>query len=539
MLNRTPDIGALTAESYAGLIERLTSKPYLVPSRREPRALMQGAERARRQRASGGRLRVGTLAPLLLAALAGCATQGPYKPAALEAPAVWSVAASVPEVAPPRQSDWWHQLYDPAIDTLVEAALADSPTVAQAIARVDEARAHLGVTRAQQMPSVVAQGGFTRSRSLDSDAPSGGTQLISDGTAGLGLSWEIDLFGRVRHSAEAGRLRVEARDADAKAARLVLAAQISDGVLALRACDLSLAVLQADIVSRETTLALTRLRLETGFVAPVEESRALSGLAAARTAAVTRAETCARNVNALVALSGQPREAVRALTAAPAATDADASGTAIDVVSVMPQAPRMRLVLPATVLAAHPSVMAAEREAAAAWSDIAVARAERLPRIDLAAALSGEWLRAAGQSVRETIWSIGPSVSLPLFDGGSGAANVSAAEARYRAALANLRIAVRTAAQDVEDALAAIDSATQRRDTTLASVAAARRVLEATQAQWDVGAASQFEVEDARRELSTAQDAAITAAHDGGRAWIALVRACGDAAVLDAGGVMS
>lgn len=471
---------------------------------------------------------------LLLAALTGCATQGPYQPARLDAPEAWTMPAAETALATPADEDWWRKLNDPVIDALVDAALADSPSIAKAIARVDEARALLGATSAQRLPSLDVNSNTTRARSLNTDSPSSGTTLSTQSSIGLGLSWEIDLYGRVRNSVDAGTLRVQARDADAKAARLALTSQIGDLVLSSRACELSTAVLRDEIGSREKTLALTRRRLDTGFVAPIEEARAQSGLAAARTALATRVEACARNINALVAVSGQPRRVVQAVVA----VDTRAVSLA-DLVTAIPAPPPVQLALPATLLRAHPAVVAAEREAAAAWSDVAVARAERLPRLDLGAALSGQWLRAAGQSLSETVWSLAPTLGAPLFDGGRGAASVSAAQARYRAAEADLRLAVHSAAQDVENAMAAIESAMTRRRSTLDAVAAAQRVLDATQARWNVGAVSLFEVEDARRQLAESQDSAIAAAHDSSRAWVALVRASGHATAATQGGLLS
>ena len=513
-------------------------------ARAAPRSYRQELGVAVSQYRHGQRVQPGTrqlrrdgsrgLAVLLLAALTGCATQGPYQRAHLDAPEAWTMPAAEAAMTTPADEDWWRQLNDSAIDALVDATMADSPSIAQAIARVDEARALLGATSAQRMPALDVNGNATRARSLNTDSPTGGTILSTQSSVGLGLSWEIDLFGRVRNSVEAGTLRVQARDADAQATRLALTSQISDLVLASRACALSTVVLHDEIDSREKTLALTRRRLDTGFVAPIEEARAQSGLATARTTLATRTEACARNINALVAVSGQPRGTVQAVVA----MDTRAISVA-DLVAAIPNPPAVQLALPATVLLAHPAVVAAEREAAAAWSDVAVARAERLPRLDLGAALSGQWLRAAGQSLSETVWSLGPTLGASLFDGGRGAASVDVAQARYLAAEANLRLVVRAAAQDVENAMAAIESATQRRRSTLDAVTAAQRVLDATQARWHVGAVSLFEVEDARRQLTDAQDGAIAAAHDNSRAWVALVRASGHATAGTQGGALS
>jgi outer membrane protein TolC len=196
---------------------------------------------------------------------------------------------------------------------------------------------------------------------------------------------------------------------------------------------------------------------------------------------------------------------------------------------LMPAAPKVKLALPATVLARHPAVMAAEAELAAAWADIAVARAERLPRLDLGAALSGQWLRAGRQG--DAGWSFGPAFSMPLFDGGRGAAAVAAGQARYRLALATLQGAVRDAARDVENALAATQSADTRLVTTREAVDAAQAAFDATDAMWRAGATSLFVLEDARRLLASAQNDAIAAVQDSGQAWIALVLACGNSSI--------
>jgi NodT family efflux transporter outer membrane factor (OMF) lipoprotein len=443
----------------------------------------------------------------------------------LQAPTAWSentpVSYAVFGQPPVDRQAWWRALGDRAIDALTEAALADSPTLAQALARIDEAQASAGGAEAARRPTVGASAGLTRAQSQNTaSAVPGATILSTSVNAGPQLSWEIDLFGRVRQSVEAAQSRLDARTADASSARLALTADIANSVVSLRACENGKRVLVNDIASREKTLALTRLRLSTGFAAPVDEARAASGLAASRTSLALQEEQCARLVNALVALSGQDARAVRQLigtTAQAAASDP----------VFMPTPPASVPALPATVLARHPSVLSAEREVAAAWAEVGVARANRLPRLDLAAVLTGQWIRAAGSSLDFTTWSIGPSLSGTLFDGGAGAANVSAAEARYRRAVAGLQGTLRSTVQEVENALAAQASASARGSSTRDGVTAARTTLQASDAQWKAGAISLFELEDSRRQLASAQDAEIAARRDQTQAWVALVKATG------------
>ncbi|MDB5774452.1 MAG: OprM [Herbaspirillum sp.] len=462
--------------------------------------------------------------------LTACATQPAYAPPKQRIPSNWE---NTPVPSTPHgviaSGQWWTQLGDPAIDSLIASAFADSPTLAQAGARVDQARAAAGVASAQRMPAVTGSASATRAQ-IQNIAGVGGspTLLESSASAGANFSWEIDLWGRIRESVSAAQRRLDASTADAQGARLSLAAQVATTSLSLRACAYSLQVRDADIASRETELALTRKRREVGYIAPAAEFSALTNLANARTARISQQEQCTRSVDALVALTGRPAYDVRRLLL-PAASGADPVTSEVldDVAHVMPTPPAMQAALPATVLRDHPSLVSAERSLAAAWSDIAVARAQRLPTISLSAALSGQWLRALGSSIDYTTWSAGPALSLPLFDGGAGAANVDAATGRYREAAATLQATLRTVVQNVEDALAFQTSAEERVKSSLDAVDAAQRSFGASQAQWRAGAISMFELEDARRQRQTAEENYIAAKRDQGQAWVSLMQATG------------
>ncbi|NIJ37462.1 outer membrane protein TolC [Sphingopyxis panaciterrae] len=479
------------------------------------------------------------LAPMLLA---GCATQPAYERPALATASAWdNDVRSVPaaDTADLAEEAWWKSLGDPAIDTLVEAALVDNPTLGQAIARMDQARAAAGVSDAQRLPQISLNGSVTRARTGGTQAGSGTlTTTQSSATLGPGLSWELDLWGRLKETARAAEGRLDARTADAAQARLSLTGQIADAVLRLRACHFSLTVRERDIAARELELAVMRERLSHGNVAPVEPANAASNLAAARTDRISRQEACARIVNELVALGGRDASVVRTLvtpspggTALPPASLDRRSPLApiahVDADMIIPDPPPIALALPAATLLDHPAVVAAEREAAARWAEIGVARADRLPRVDLVGLLTGNWIRMLGSTSSFDTWSAGAELSAPLFDGGAGAANIRGAQARYREAVEALRDAVRTAARDVEDALAGQQSAQQRIATSREAVEAARVVLRANEARWRAGAISMFELEDSRRQFNAAQESAIAAARDRAQAWVALVRAAG------------
>lgn len=456
----------------------------------------------------------------LVFSLGGCSMISDYiRPELTAAASTWSIEKAPSAIQPLEMERWWSLLHDPAIDSLTDAAFTSSPTLLQAVARIDEARATLGVNTAGTMPTAGVAGAFNRAKVQNTSAQTSSlTQLTTSSSFGPNFSWELDLFGRVRHSVDAAKNRLDARTADATSTRLSLAADVANGVLSLRACENSRRVLADDIASREKTLALTRLKLAAGFVSSSDEARATSGLASVRTNLATQEELCARQVNALVALTGKDAAYVRREVGLPSE-----GATLVS----MPIAPTTEPALPATVLANHPNVISADREAAAAWAEIGVARANRLPRFDLTAALTGQWIRAAGSTLDFTTWSLGPSIAGTLFDGGAGASNVSAAEARYKKAGADLESVVRSTVQDVENALAAQVSAKARLASSAEAAAAARITLNASEAQWKVGTISLFELEDSRRQFASAQDTEIAARRDQAQAWIALVKATG------------
>ncbi|WP_217990220.1 efflux transporter outer membrane subunit [Pseudomonas indica] len=466
--------------------------------------------------------------------IGGCTIQPPYSRPQLDMPNAWANArASTPvDGAESVRDDWWTQLGDPAIDVLVASALADNPTLAQAAARVDEARAGLGASRARRAPQLDGNGALSRGKS---QSQAGGTDTINatSGSLGTSLSWELDLWGRARATEEAARSRLDARNADAEEARLSLVARIADGVVALRACNYSLAIRDQDIGSRETELSLIRQRLAVGNVARVEEASALSALASARTNRLSQEETCMTLVDALVALSGREATTIRRLMSRPplpfgGASTASAIGQQHEAAGIVPTAPPARPDLPATVLLQHPAVRSAERELAASYAEIGVARAERLPRVDLSALLTGQWIRTLGSTIHFDTWSAGAAASVPIFDAGLGAANVDGAEARYRVALAGLASTLRTAMRDVEDSLAALSSAEQRADTSRQAADAAAVALRANEARYRAGAISLFELEGSRRQFNGAQESAIAAASDRARSWVSLMRATGN-----------
>lgn len=411
-------------------------------------------------------------------------------------------------------TQWWEDLNDPVINILVKKTFTDNPTLAQALAQLDEAKAQLGISKSENFPTV----GVTSSiaQNFDGSAATGNKSLTM--SIGPSLSWEIDLFGRIRNSNNAAKSRLNARTADAENTRIMLASEVAITVLNIGACRYFSLALEGDVSSRQETLNLLHQKVLAGFSAPTDEDSARRDLANAFINLATQNELCENNVNALVALSGMDKTAIQELTRPKGFEEIGFAK------SIPPQFP---INIEATALINHPGVRTAEYEVEAAWADIGVAKAERLPKLDLLALLAGQWIRAAGTTIDFASWSLGASVSAVIFDGGLGAANVYASEARYRKAVANLQGALRTAVQEAQDALAAQQFAGKRYEAATIALKAGKSSFAANEALWKNGSVSLLDLEDSRRQLLNARINTFTARRDCTIAWITLHRVLG------------
>ncbi len=414
-----------------------------------------------------------------------------------------------PAVARSYDAKWWEDLNDPAIDILVDKAFSTNPTLEQALARIDEANAQLGILRSGHFPTVGVNASVSQNYdgSVDAGEKSRTTSIKPS------LSWELDLFGRVRNSNKAAESRLNARTADSQNTRIMLASDVATTTLNFRVCRSSSLVLENDITSKKETLNLIHKKVEAGFSTQTEENSARRNLALASIELALQNELCQNYLNALTAFSGMGRALILELFAQ---TQLD------EIERFIPESPEFPEPIEATALMNHPSIRTAAYDAEAAWMDISVAKAERLPRLDLSALLTGQWIRTAGTTLDFTTWALEASFSGILFDSGLGAANVDASEARYRGALAVLEGALRTALQEAQDALAAQQSANERYEAATIALKTAQSSFTANEVLWKNGSASLLELEDSRRQLLAAQINLITAKRDRATAWIAL-----------------
>jgi len=459
-----------------------------------------------RQAGNFSGLSIGLIASLLMA---GCMTQPAYRTPEVHMPAAWH--APQPHASSRQQlADWWAHFDDPVLSQLIRTAEEGSPSLAQAAARIDGARATLASSQAGALPSVSASAGLSRARQAR-QAQQGSSSTLTSRSTGLDASWEIDLFGKLRKGSEAAEARLEARVADWHDARVSLAAEVADNYVQLLGCRMLAEAYRAEAASQASTLRITQTAISAGFTAKADGDLAAASAANANVTAIAQGVECGVLLKALVALTGDSESALVLALATQPSTLRDPDG--ISVASV-----------PSNLLRQRPDLAASERALAAAYADIGQADADRYPSLSLGGTIS---LAASSLVSPATSWSFGPSLSLPLFDGGKRKAAVASAQARYQEALASYQAAVRSAVKEVEQALLRLDGAAQRYLDAERAAQGYRRYFEAVEKNWQAGNVSLLDLEEARRSAITAESTLVTLRRDRLRYWIALYKALG------------
>jgi outer membrane protein, multidrug efflux system len=444
------------------------------------------------------------LAPVLLAA---CAT--PRLPAtpATPLPAQWQ--ATLPHGGDVRQlADWWRGFDDPLLAELVTQSQASSPTLAQSLARIAQARAELRGAQSLRWPAANLTAQAQRASSAGSFVPS----TLS--SAAVDASWEVDLFGGTRAQVAAAQARSERAGLDWHSARISLAADVAATYVSMRSCEAQRAVNDADALSQQQSAALTRDKVRVGFEAPANGALADGAAADAGNRAIAQRADCEVLLRSLSVLSGQSIADLRTRLAARTAQLPRPAAFAVST-------------LPTQLLAQRPDIAAAERDLVAAAADVGVADAARYPRLSFGGSLGVAGLRVGGQTTNGNTWGFGPALTLPLFDGGQRAANQAAALARYDESRAALDGRLRTAVGEVEEALLRLDAATRREAEAQRAAQGFRDYFVAAETRWRVGAGSLIDREEARRVALTAQTALLAVQRERVVAWITLYRVLG------------
>ncbi len=415
------------------------------------------------------------------AALAGCALAPRYAVPRVETPARYDgdwLPATPADLQP--RGEWWRVYGDPQLDGLEHQLLRDSPELAVASARYDEARALATEASAGLFPTVGAAGLATTDRQSDNRPLRSASQpaRYRDYLFGLSASYEIDLWGRVRSQATAGRAFAAASQADVEAARLSLTTELASEYLALAGVDAELRLLVDTVHAYEQALRLASARHDGGLASGLEVARAQTQLQA--TAAQLTDVTSRRQLlsHAIARLVGAP-----------------ASGFVIQPIATLPVVPAIPPGIPSTLAQRRPDIAAAERRVALANAQVGVARAAFFPKLTLSALAGYESTAGDGLfAAPNRLWAVGPSAALLLFDAGARRAEVLRARAALEESAGRYRGSVLGAFREIEDSLSQLHLLADEQRQQGAATDAARQALDLATQRYESGAVSYLDV---------------------------------------------
>jgi NodT family efflux transporter outer membrane factor (OMF) lipoprotein len=422
--------------------------------------------------------------------LQGCDLEPPYAPPDVALPSQFSDGAGgggLPGTA------WWRGFRDATLDRLEGDVEAANPDLAAALASYEASEARAEAATSGLFPEIDFNGGLSYNkqsgnrplRSKNQPTFYGANQVF----AGI-AAYEVDVWGRVRDIVKAAKANSQAAGDALADARLGLHAQLARNYIDLRGLDAEAKLLSDTIGVYRSALQLTRDRLAAKIAPPIDEQRAETQLDTAQAQASDLAARRAALVSAIATLAGKPAAGFR-LPPAPAAL-------------AFPRRPRA---VPGDVLRRRPDIAEAERQTAAACALIGAAAAARYPRFTIGLLGGTQDTGLDLLNMQNSMWSLGPSMSVPLLDFGLREAELKAAKARFRESAEQYRATVLDAVREVQDDLSALRWLADEGRQTDAASAAAKRALDMSMALYRDGAASYLDV-------VTAQNAALSAERD-------------------------
>ena len=481
----------LTPVFYLTLMRRVSRKPSVAPARESGGHALGGAA------AVAGIVLVALLISPF-SAHAGKWTVGPdYREPTNTVPANYK-AVELGQWKEGRPLDnvpkgaWWEIFGDTNLNALEVEALDANQSLKAAIARVDEARATARVARADLLPSLNFDPSFNRQRYSPNESPSFGNITANTWQTPLDLSYEVDLWGRVRRGFESARADAQGSLAAFANVLLTLQADVAQNYFRLRALDAEIATVSGTVGLRKEQVRLVRSRFNGGIGNELDIARAETELATTEAEAASLEQSRAELENALAILAGSNPSSFHL-----AAVDADHWN---------PPTPRIPAGLPADLLERRTDVAEAERQLASANARIGVAKAAFFPVLTLTG--SGGYLSADVDTLfnwNSRVWSIGPSLSLPIFAGGRNKANYRRSEAVFEESVANYRQQVLVAFGEVEDSLSGIRHLADQSSAQQRAVTNARRAVDLATQRYRSGIVSYIEVVDASRDALQAE----------------------------------
>ena len=429
---------------------------------------------------------------------------------------IWKIAEPS---ANQSRGDWWELFNDAELSRLETTALTNNQDLAAAAASYEQARDLAAVARADFYPQLNAGGtpggDITRTRNSvnqsDIGLPAGVSRTWNSFTAPVYLGWEIDLWGRVRRQSEAAKARFVASVDDFESARLAVAAEVADDYFTVRTLDAQYELITNTIDAFQHSLQLTLNLRKGGDVSDLDVAQAATQLHTAEAQVPDIELRRAQTLHAIAILCGQ----------SPIGFDLATNDVIPDVPGVPPS-------VPSELLEHRPDVAAAERRMAAANADVGVAKAAFFPtvRIDGLAGFQSisfsSWFNWSSR-----MWSVGPSIDLPLFTGGANRANLAATRAAYDVTVANYRSTVLSAFGDVADELAAQRLLGKEWDAEDQSVASAQQALQIANNRYKAGLVTYLDVVTEQTQALGIEQTAVQLQGERLTATVNLIKALG------------
>jgi multidrug efflux system outer membrane protein len=430
---------------------------------------------------------------LLALLLAGCTVGPAYQRPELAAPENHRALTTPAEAESLADVPWWEVFQDPVLHDLVNEALANNHDLRIAAARVEEARARAGVAKSYLYPELNLPAGYgLNEASLTTDPPqaTSGDRRYENLNASFALSWEIDLFGRLRRQNESAMAVFLATDEARQGVVLTLVADVARAYFVLRELDLELEIARRTLALNDQTVTFYRDRLEGGISNKLEVNQAIA----------TRARTAATIPELERQIAAQENLLSFLLGRSPGPIT---RGTALTDQYLPPAVPAG---LPSALLDRRPDVRQAEQLLVSANADVGAAKALFYPTISLTGLFGGASSDLTNLADRQSqVWSIGAGLFQPLFQAGRIRRNYEAAQAVFEQALAQYAKTAQNAYREVTDSLVAIDKYALVRAEEETAVAALKEASDLSRSRYDLGLSSYLEVLIADQQLFAAE----------------------------------
>lgn len=462
-------------------------------------------------------------AGVIASGITGCADMSGIESRAVlrDAPSLGLPAAT--QASPAVAAEWWRDFGDEQLNRLVAQALETSPSLKLAQARLARAQAVTEVADAATLPQLSGQLDATRQLYTKNGlvpAPLAGT-IRETGTAQLNASWELDFFGKNRAALDAALGSVHAAEADAQAARVLLASNVTRSYFQLVRLNEQLTVARRTLAQREETLKLVQDRVNAGLDTRLELRQSEGGLPEARLQLESLQEQMALTRNALGALVGQSNVALATVPPVQSAIKNIATAGAM-------------AAIPADLLGRRADITAARWRVEASVKDVANAKTQFYPNINLVAfaGFSSIGLNRLTESGSQQ-WGVGPALRLPIFDAGRLRANLRGKTADLDAAVESYNAAVLDAVRDVSDQVASMQSIARQQTEQRAAQNAAEGAYEIALQRYRAGVGNYLNVLTAETNVLAQRRGAVDLAARALDTQVALIRALGGGYVAD------